>query len=97
MADGFFGDSSSFGDFGFRIQTVNRVRVALGLEKHPDKVFIGRIERGFDFLGYRFSPDRLAVARRNILNFVEFASRLCEQERMGAGAADVITVRPVTT
>jgi len=23
------------------------------LEKHPDKTFIGRIERGFDFLGYR--------------------------------------------
>jgi hypothetical protein len=23
------------------------------LEKHPDKTFIGWIERGFDFLGYR--------------------------------------------
>ena len=25
----------------------------LRLATHPDKTFIGRIERGFDFLGYR--------------------------------------------
>jgi hypothetical protein len=24
----------------------------LKLEKHPDKTFIGRIEKGFDFLGF---------------------------------------------
>lgn len=37
------------------VKTVNRVFGALDLEKHPDKTFIGRIERGFDFLGYRFT------------------------------------------
>ncbi len=26
------------------------------LEKHPGKTLIGRIEKGFDFLGYHFSP-----------------------------------------
>ena len=36
---------------------------ALGLEKHPDKTFIGRIERGFDFLGYSFSRGPLRGAR----------------------------------
>ena len=33
----------------------------LNLEKHPDKTFIGRIERGFDFLGYHFSRAGLTV------------------------------------
>jgi RNA-directed DNA polymerase len=29
---------------------VTQVLGSLRLEKHPDKTFIGRIERGFDFL-----------------------------------------------
>ena len=33
------------------VKTVNATLGALSLEKHPDKTFIGRIERGFDFLG----------------------------------------------
>ncbi len=51
------------------------------LEKHPDKTFIGRIERGFDFLGYHFSPEGLRVAKATIQKFVERAARLYEQER----------------
>ncbi len=31
-------------------------------EKHPDKTFIGRSEKGFDFLGYHFSRDGLSMA-----------------------------------
>ncbi len=38
------------------VRAVNGVLGALGLEKHPDKTFIGRIEKGFDFLGYHFGP-----------------------------------------
>ena len=53
----------------------------LGLEKHPDKTFIGRIERGFDFLGYHFGPAGLTVAAKTIANFIEKASRLYEQKR----------------
>jgi hypothetical protein len=59
----------------------------VGLEKHPDKTFIGRIERGFDFLGYHFGPAELAVAKRTIANFIEKASRLYEQERSTVSAA----------
>lgn len=51
---------------------------------HPANVFfkmlIGRIERGFDFLGYRFTRTGLTVARRAIKNFLEKASRLYEQK-----------------
>jgi len=51
------------------------------LDKHPDKTFIGRIERGFDFLGYHFSREGLTVARQTIARFVARVTRLYEQER----------------
>jgi RNA-directed DNA polymerase len=31
---------------------VNRTLAALKLEKHPDKTWVGKIDRGVDFLGY---------------------------------------------
>ncbi len=51
------------------------------MEKHPDKTFIGRIQRGFDFLGYHFNREGLTVAAATLRKFVERASRLYEQER----------------
>ena len=45
-----------------------------------DKTFIGRTERGFDFLGYHFGPEGLAMASKTIEQFVERALRLYEQE-----------------
>jgi len=57
-------------------QTFNRLK----LEKHPDKTVMGRIENGFDFLGYHFSPKGLGVARKTIENFLSRATRLYEQE-----------------
>ena len=65
-------------------KAVNVVNQTLGLlryEKHPDKTFIGRIKRGFDFLGTHFSPAGLTVAKQTVANFMEKASRLYEQER----------------
>ena len=53
----------------------------LRLEKHPDETFIGRIEKGFDFLGFHFSRDGLRVAKASIRKFVERAARLYEQDR----------------
>ena len=58
------------------VKVVNQALGALRLEKHPDKTFIGRIERGFDFLGYHFGPAGLTVAKQTIANFIEKASRL---------------------
>jgi hypothetical protein len=62
---------------------VNETLAALGLEKHPDKTFIGRVAKGFDFLGYRLSPKGLAVAKQTWDRFVERAVRLQERERTG--------------
>ncbi len=62
------------------VKRVNEMLGCLRLEKHPDKTFIGRIERGFDFLGYHFGPDGLSVAEKTIERFVARAIRLYEQE-----------------
>jgi len=76
---------------GYKIHATSRIAVqtleALSLEKHPDKTFIGKIERGFDFLGYHFSPAGLAVAKPTIAHVIEKASRLYEQERRACRAA----------
>ncbi len=52
--------------------------------------FVGRIEKGLDFLGYHFGPDGLGVARATIEKFIKRASRLYEQKRVGAGAPDAL-------
>jgi hypothetical protein len=62
---------------------VNQILGALRLEKHPDKTFIGRIARGFDFLGYHFTADSLTLAVGTLANFADRVSRLYEQEREG--------------
>ena len=53
------------------MKTVNAVLGSLRLEKHPDKTFIGKIERGFDFLGYHFSQDGPRVAKATIQGFID--------------------------
>ena len=50
------------------VRTVNRQLSALRLEKHPDKTLIGKIERGFDFLGYRFDAAVLKLRKRQSRN-----------------------------
>lgn len=39
--------------------------LSVNLEKHPDKMFIGRIERGFDFLGYHSGLARVDHSHGN--------------------------------
>ena len=63
------------------IAVLNGVLSSLRLEKHPDKTYIGRIEKGFDFLGYHFGPEGLSMAEETWKKFVERATRLYEQER----------------
>ena len=60
---------------------LNKTFDELRLEKHPDKTIIGRIEKGFDFLGYHFSPEGLSVAEKTIEKFLARAVRLYEQEQ----------------
>ena len=53
----------------------------LKLEKHPDKTFIGRIEKGFDFLGYHFSLNGLMIANITWNKFAARLHRLYEQKK----------------
>ncbi len=62
------------------IKRVNQTLNELKLGKHPDKTFIGRIARGFDFLGYHFSPGGLRLAPQTIERFKARLARLYEQE-----------------
>jgi RNA-directed DNA polymerase len=62
------------------IKVLNQTFDELKLEKHPDKTVIGRVEKGFDFLGYHISPEGLSLAKKTIENFIARAIRLYEQE-----------------
>ena len=62
------------------VRCVNQTMAELKLEQHPDKTFVGRISRGFDFLGYRFSPEGIVgVAYASIQSCVQRIDRLYEQ------------------
>jgi hypothetical protein len=61
------------------IRLVNQALAELKLRQHPDKTFIGRISRGFDFLGYAFTPAGLDAAPPTIERCVQRLSQLYEQ------------------
>ena len=62
------------------VRVVNQTLNGLQLEKHPEKTFIGKIEQGFEFLGYHFRPGRLTIVQKTVERFVERAIQLYEQE-----------------
>ena len=67
------------------VKAANEALEQLKVQKHPFKTFIGRISHGFDFLGYRMTPESaegLNVARQTINNHFDKIARLYEQ---GAG------------
>lgn len=72
------------------VKTLNEILNTLKLEKHPDKTFVGRIEKGFDFLGYHISPQGLGLARKTVENFLARAVRLYEQEREAPAGPSVL-------
>jgi hypothetical protein len=61
------------------IKAVNAVMNDFPVVQHPDKTFIGRIARGFDFLGYWFSPTGLGVANKTVERMLDQVSRLYDQ------------------
>ena len=73
------------------VKVVNQVFATLHIRKHPEKTFIGRVEKGFDFLGYHFCPGRLTVAAKTLEHFVARVRQLYEQEP-GAGCCSRLGV-----
>ena len=62
------------------MKTINRGFAQPGVQKRPGKTFVGWINRGFGFLGYRFGEGPLGLAEKTIDNFLEKCSRLYEQK-----------------
>ena len=76
------------------IKQLKEIFTKLRLFCHPDKTTIGRIRKGFDFLGYAFKGKFLSPSHRHYTSFHEKLtrekltreklSRLLEQRRKGA-------------
>ena len=56
----------------------------------PDKTFVGRIEKGFDSLGYHFSRQALSLANQTIQHFRENLQRLYEQQQTAPERAELL-------
>ena len=61
------------------VKRVTEVLAILKVDKHPDKTFIGKASRGFDFLGYFITPWGVSVAEKTIQNMKGRIARLYEQ------------------
>lgn len=64
------------------IATLNRYFQHFGFTQHPDKTFIGRIAKGFDWMGFWFTDKGCTgVAPRAVQNHLTKLHRLYEQTR----------------
>ena len=59
---------------------MNEILEKLKVSKHPDKTDAGRIEKGIDFLGYRFSPEGLTISQQTLNRMATNLSGLQEQQ-----------------
>jgi hypothetical protein len=66
------------------VRELNQILNGLKVEKHPDKTFIGKIEKGFDFLGYHFSREPLKIAQitwqKHTLHIIQLYEQLRQKK-----------------
>jgi hypothetical protein len=70
------------------VRTVNQHFNQLKVEQAPDKTFIGKISRGWDFLGYHFDGKQLTVAAKTVEKHVLHYRQLYEQLRKKKATSD---------
>ncbi|ENZ1993827.1 reverse transcriptase domain-containing protein [Salmonella enterica] len=64
------------------VRMLNRHFAQAGFEQHPDKTFIGRVEKGFDWMGFRFTEKGCdGVAPRALQNIKDRLRQLYERVR----------------
>ncbi|EAN0642553.1 hypothetical protein EDY93_24885 [Salmonella enterica] len=64
------------------VRMLNRHFAQAGFEQHPDKTFIGRVEKGFDWMGFWFTEKGGdGVAPRALQHFKDRLRRLYERVR----------------
>ncbi len=61
------------------VREVNEILNRLKIKKHPDKTYIGKAEKGFDFLGYFIRPGSIQIAQKTLKKFEENINQLYEQ------------------
>ena len=61
------------------IKITHEIIDELKFKLHPDKTFIGKIEKGFDFLGYHITPETLKPAKATIERAHQKIKQLYEQ------------------
>ncbi len=52
---------------------------ALRVAMHPDKTFIGKVKKGFDFLGFHLTPTGVTVSEAALSRHEDKVARLYEQ------------------
>jgi RNA-directed DNA polymerase len=70
------------------VRTVNQHFHQLKVEQAPDKTFIGKISKGWDFLGYYFDGKQLTVAAKTVEKHVLYYRQLYEQLRNKKATSD---------
>jgi hypothetical protein len=70
------------------VRTVNQHFHQLKVGQGPDKTFIGKISKGWDFLGYHFDSKQLTVAAETVEKHVLHHWQLYEQLRMKKATSD---------
>ena len=72
------------------IRVLQQAFARLKLSMHPDKTCMGRIEKGFDFLGYHFSRGPIRLAHQSVQHFVARLHRLYEQQKKAPEGALIL-------
>jgi RNA-directed DNA polymerase len=70
------------------VRTVNQHFSQLKVEQAPDKTFIGKISKGFDFLGYQFGKEKLRVSNRTLENYIRRLTKLYAQKKASTKLED---------
>jgi RNA-directed DNA polymerase len=64
------------------VKHLNHALASFGFEQHPDKTFIGHVDKGFDWMGFWFTHEGCTtVAPRALANHARKCLRLYEQTR----------------
>jgi len=61
------------------VALMNQQLAQLKLHKAADKTYIGKISKGFDFLGYRFDGQNLTLAAKTVRKMTQKWQQLYEQ------------------
>lgn len=73
------------------VRVINQILNDLCVEQHPDKTFVGRVERErLDFLGYHLASEGLSVAAAMLRQFENRVSRLYERDSTGRRVRDYV-------